>query len=233
MVWFIFIPPSGDSASSLFRPRRSALQAAGFFFNLSDASVRRQMSRDATRQSEEYRKFPVRCGAVLSEGIATRDADGTVDDRACRTEMRTEEERARERAAVSSAATWQLEQGRGLLTVASTARPSSTLIHLTHGLTEIQAAGRDLAGVCLLGVQIPGFPDPLPNAWVVDQYVRRNDLIATYERPEPDHLRVQVYWRHVWEEAAAETERRGTRGRRASDRLVADQPVGPAADARR
>ncbi len=58
----------------------------------------------------------------------------------------------------------------------------------------------------VLGVELPGFPDPVPAPWIVDQYARRRDLIATYERPAPDHLRCQVYWRYVWEEASGETD---------------------------
>jgi hypothetical protein len=102
--------------------------------------------------------------------------------------------------------TWRIEHGRGVL---QTARGELQLRidQMVRGLSDDEAVSlaggreKDIAvgseDMYLLGVQVPGFPERLPAAWLVDYYVRRNDLIATYERPHPDHLRVQVYWRYL------------------------------------
>ena len=48
----------------------------------------------------------------------------------------------------------------------------------------------------VLGIELPDFADPIPASLMVDGYVRQPDLIATYERPGDDHLRVQLDWRY-------------------------------------
>jgi hypothetical protein len=66
-----------------------------------------------------------------------------------------------------------------------------------EGFTQIQRDSAPVVATRLLGVTIPGFPTTLPPSWILDPYVRRGDLIATYQRPAPEQLRAQVYWRYV------------------------------------
>ncbi len=47
----------------------------------------------------------------------------------------------------------------------------------------------------VLGVELPGFPDPISAENRVDHYVRDGDLVVTYERRAPPQLRSQIYWR--------------------------------------
>ena len=49
----------------------------------------------------------------------------------------------------------------------------------------------------LLGLEVSEFDCPISDAVLVDQHVRGRDLVATYERHEPRHIRPQVDWRLV------------------------------------
>jgi hypothetical protein len=101
---------------------------------------------------------------------------------------------------MSSTTPWWLAQGRGVLQTTQQ-RVVVSIDQLAQGLSDIESTSRVADRGYLMGVRIPGFLDPLPTAWLVDHYVRHNDLIATYERPHPDHLRAQVYWRYVRDES--------------------------------
>jgi hypothetical protein len=74
-----------------------------------------------------------------------------------------------------------------------------------EGFTQIQRDSAPWASTRLLGVRIPGFPATLPASWILDPYVRRGDLVATYQRPAPEHLRAQVYWCYVERLAMGQT----------------------------
>jgi hypothetical protein len=100
---------------------------------------------------------------------------------------------------MSSTMGWRLEQGRGILQAAHD-RVAVALDRIDRGLSDVDVTASTGEVARLLGIRIPGFPDRLPAAWLVDHYVRCDDLIATYERPHPDHLRVQVYWRYLRDE---------------------------------
>ena len=47
----------------------------------------------------------------------------------------------------------------------------------------------------LLGIDVAGFADPIPETQRGEHYVRQCDLVVSYEHPEPDHMRQQVDWR--------------------------------------
>jgi hypothetical protein len=103
---------------------------------------------------------------------------------------------------MASVTPWQLEQGHGHLQTSD----GAAVVHidrLADGLTQIIRSGSTISALRLLGVLLPGFPDPLPVSSIVDRYVRGDDLIVTYERQSPEHLRAQVYWRYVSNESSS------------------------------
>ena len=76
-------------------------------------------------------------------------------------------------------------------------RPSLGL----HPVAEAGAATRSTSAVDfvdhLLGVELPEFCEPIAQASMVDHYIRQQDLVVTYQRDQPQHLRPQIDWRYV------------------------------------
>ena len=66
-------------------------------------------------------------------------------------------------------------------------------------LTSVQPTTRPLTDAAperVLGIELPGFADPIAGDLMSDHYVRQPDLIAVYERQGTDHLRAQIDWRY-------------------------------------
>jgi hypothetical protein len=91
-----------------------------------------------------------------------------------------------------SAARWQLEREKARLLDAR-AEVSIDLAHPERGLSvivpDMPTTGPRLS---VLGFALG---DAQRDRLEIDAYVRQNDLVATFERVEPQPMRAQVYWR--------------------------------------
>jgi len=91
-----------------------------------------------------------------------------------------------------SAARWQLEGQRARLLNAAV-EASIDLAHAERGLSVVTPNTPNTGP----RLSVMGFTvgDTQLDRLEIDAYVRQHDLIATFERPEPQPIRAQVYWR--------------------------------------
>lgn len=89
-----------------------------------------------------------------------------------------------------SAARWQLE-GQTARLLGAPFEASIDLAHPERGLSVPDGSNTGLR-LSVLGFALG---DAQRDRLVIDAYVRQNDLIATFERPRPQPMRAQVYWR--------------------------------------